>query len=706
MKKRILSMALVIVILITMLPSFTISSFAYTSGDFEYDILDDGTAEITGYNGTATELEIPSILGGYTVTSIGHSAFEECYNLENVTISDGVTSIGSCAFCFCENLTSITIPDSVISIGINVFYLCSALTSITVDSNNQYYSSDEYGALFNKEKTELVQYPIGNSRTSYTIPKDVKIIGYRSFCNCISIKNITIPNGVTTIGEQAFDGVSLESIVIPNSVTLIKYQSFICSLRDLYFTGTADDWVKIGIEGFAANPMWCAKNVYFNGELVTEVVLSDKTTCVDNLSFLHCKSLTSVTIPYSVTSISEAAFGSCSALTSINVDPNNQYYSSDEYGVLFNKEKTELVQYPIGSSRKSYTIPDGVTRIDEYAFQDCTSLTNITIPDSVTTIGGWTSYGAFYGCTSLTDVYYKGTQSQWDAIQIGDSNYCLTDATIHYNSCQEHVYGDWITTVAPTCEGEGSATRICSVCGNEEYNTIDPIEHDFIDRTCRNCGFTYDLPDILRNGWIEENGKWAYYEDDFKVTNVWKSDSKGWCYLGADGYCVTNTWKADSKGWCYLDANGRMVCNNWVYDGGKWYFMDSNGYMVSNTWKKDSKGWCYLGSSGAMLTNSWVKDSVGWCYVGANGYCVTNKWIKDSKGWCYLNSNGRMVYNMWVKDSKGWCYVGSSGYMVYNQWVKDGNNWYYIDANGYMVTGTKVINGKTYKFNSSGVWIE
>ena len=228
------------------------------------------------------------------------------------------------------------------------------------------------------------------------------------------------------------------------------------------------------------------------------------------------------------------------------------------------------------------------------------------------------------------------------------------------------------------------------------------------------------------NGWVLEDGKWAYYENGIKATNKWIMDSVGWCYVGADGYCVTNCWKADSKGWCYLDANGRMVYNNWVKDNGKWYFIDSNGYMVSNCWKKDSTGWCYLGSSGAMLTNAWVKDSVGWCYVGADGYCVTNKWVKDSVGWCYLDANGRMATNKWIKDSVGWCYVGANGYcvtndwvkdskgwcyldangrMVYNNWVKDGGKWYYLDANGYMVTGTKVINGKTYKFASNGVWL-
>ncbi len=166
-----------------------------------------------------------------------------------------------------------------------------------------------------------------------------------------------------------------------------------------------------------------------------------------------------------------------------------------------------------------------------------------------------------------------------------------------------------------------------------------------------------------KNGWVKENGIWFFYENNEKVTNTWKKDSKGWCYLGKDGAMVTNKWVKDSKGWCYVGEDG---------------------YCVKNTWKKDSKGWCYLGSDGRMVTNKWVKDSKGWCYVGEDGYCVTNTWQKDSKGWCYLGSDGRMV----VSD-----------------WVKDGGKWYYLNSKGYMVTGTVKIDGTYHKFKSNGVWI-
>ena|GEM_PF-4919156 len=151
----------------------------------------------------------------------------------------------------------------------------------------------------------------------------------------------------------------------------------------------------------------------------------------------------------------------------------------------------------------------------------------------------------------------------------------------------------------------------------------------------------YEIYSTL-NGWVKEDGKWAFYKNGTKLVNKWIKDSVSWCYVGSDGYCVTNKWV------------------------------------------KDSVGWCYLGSDGRMVTNRWVKDSVGWCYVGSDGYCVTNDWQKDSKGWCYLGADGRMVTSKWIKDN---------------------GNWYYLDSNGYMVTGTKVIDGKTYTFKSNGVWV-
>ncbi len=315
--RKLLAIILSLVMIFTALPLTAVTSFAVTSGDFEYEILDDGTAVITGYTGTATELTIPSEIDGYTVTSIGEWAFEEYTSLESITIPDIVTSIGNGAFCG-----------------------CTSLTSINVNTGNENYVSVD-GVLFNKDKTELICYPAGKEATTYAIPDSVISIGNWAFEDCTSLESITIGNSVTSIGNSAFGYcTSLKSITIPDSVTSI-------------------DWH----------------------------------------AFEACELLESITIPDSVTYIGDNAFYKCTSLTSINVNAGNENYASVD-GVLFNKDKTELICYPEGKEATAYAIPDGVTSIDDGAFKNCTLLESITIPDSVTSIGS----KAFSKCTSLESI--------------------------------------------------------------------------------------------------------------------------------------------------------------------------------------------------------------------------------------------------------------------------------------------------------------
>ena len=126
-------------------------------------------------------------------------------------------------------------------------------------------------------------------------------------------------------------------------------------------------------------------------------------TSISNTAFSGCSALASVTIPNSVTRIGRDAFAMCSSLTGIKVESGNIYYTS-ENGVLFNKDKTVIVCFPAGKSERTYTIPDGIIKIEYGAFSGCTSLTSVTIPNSVTGIGGQ----AFYSCTNLTSMIIIG----------------------------------------------------------------------------------------------------------------------------------------------------------------------------------------------------------------------------------------------------------------------------------------------------------
>ncbi len=252
---------------------------------------------------------------------------------------------------------------------------------------------------------------------SVTIPASITTIGDSAFEYCIGLTSVNIPDSVTAIGEHVFHGcTSLTSITIPDSVTVI------------------DEWAFYGCTGLTS--ITIPDSVTAIGEYAFDsctglisVTIPASVTTIGSGAFYYCTGLTSVSISASVTTIGAWAFVECNGLTSIEVDRANPSYTSVG-GVLFDKEITELIQYPANKADTEYTIPSGVTTIGWDAFYGCESLTSVTIPDSVTVIGEW----AFYGCDYLTDVYYSGSEEEWNVISISDKNDCLTNATIHYSS--------------------------------------------------------------------------------------------------------------------------------------------------------------------------------------------------------------------------------------------------------------------------------
>jgi len=490
------------------------------------------------------------------VTSIGTAAFDYCTSLISVTIPDSVTSIGDGAFSNCKSLTSVAIPDSVTSIGDSAFSYCTSLTSVTIPDS---VTSIGYNAFGSCESLTSVTIPdsvtsIGDfafsyceSLTSVTIPDSVTLIDNYAFYYCTSLTSVTIPDGVTSIGDNAFyDCTSLTSVTIPNSVTSIGDDAFRgCS--SLTSVTIPDSVTSIGERAFSE----CTS--------LTSVTIPDSVTSIGEQAFYYCRSLTSVTIPDSVTSIGDGAFASCTSLTGIWVAEGSSHYASDAFGVLFNKDKTTLVQCP-GAFSGSYAIPDSVTSIGKRAFSECTSLTSVTIPDSVTSIGkqafdyctSLTSvtipdsvtsidWDAFYYCTSLTDVYYAGSEAQWKAISISSNgNDDLLTANIHYNYVSHtHSYKDVVT--APTCTEKGYTTHTCS-CGDSYVDTyVDALGHAWDEGkvtkpateaetgvktfTCTRCGETR-TETIPATGVVD-------------VTEMFTDVSHSWADDGIQ-YCVTH----------------------------------------------------------------------------------------------------------------------------------------------------------------------
>ena len=339
-----------------------------------------------------------------SVTSIESCAFYDCSRLESVTIGNSVTSIGSYAFSGCNSLASVTIGNGVTLIGGSAFSDCSSLTSVNylgtinqwaeIDFNNydanplsyahNLYINNQLVTTANlTTATKISDYAFSgcSSLKSITIPDSVTSIGYSAFRDCSSLTSVTIPSSVASIGGAAFrDCSSLTSVTIPNSVT------------------------SIGGEAFSG----CSS--------LTSVTIPDSVTSIGYSAFSGCSSLTSVTIGNGVTSIGNSAFEGCNRLASVTIGNSATSIGNSAFE---------------GCNRlASVTIGNSATSIGRRAFGDCSSLTSVTIPDSVTVI----SESAFDGCSSLKNIYYKGTAAQWDKISIDSYNDYLIFADRYYYS--------------------------------------------------------------------------------------------------------------------------------------------------------------------------------------------------------------------------------------------------------------------------------
>lgn len=305
---------------------------------FEFTVTD-GAATLTRYTGSAAEVEIPERYESYDVVGVDARAF---YN--------------------CTNLKSVHLPAGVVAIGDEAFALCPSLTTFGVDEDNAVFTAQD-GVLFSKDMTTLVRYPEGKEG-AYIVPNGVTTIGQQAFSRCDGLTAVTLPDTLTTVQAAAFyDCNGLTAITFPDGVTTIGATA-LCRCTSL-----------------------------------TEITLSAGLTKLETGLFSDCTALKTLTIPTGVTEVASAAFWNCTALYSFEVAEENTALTAQE-GVLYNKDVTQLIRYPAGKTGETYTLPDTVTELAEEAFSYNAHLKSIRLPGRLQEVAA----SAFYLCSSLETV--------------------------------------------------------------------------------------------------------------------------------------------------------------------------------------------------------------------------------------------------------------------------------------------------------------
>lgn len=421
-------------------------------------------AVITGYKGIDNDLVIPDSIDNAVVTAISMYAFSGHSDFASITIPSTIQSIGEGAFFECNGLKKV--------------YVSSIEDWCKIDFS---YSDSDADADANPLSIGADLYVDNKLVTDVTIPDGVKSIGKYAFYGYSSLKSISFPSSIRSIGESAF---------------------FDCPNLDEVYATNIEDWCKIKFEDTFSNPINYGSKIYIDGELATDITIPKGITKICDYAFVNCDTITNVVIPNSVISIGDSAFNCCSNLKNISIPNSVVNIGKGAFSSCFNLEKVE--------------IPDGIKIIKDYTFTSCEKLNTIIIPQSVKKIG----YLAFDSDRNLSNVLFKGSKSQWNSIDFTDGNTNLVESVIHYDV-------KFVEKKAPTCVNKGYDLYSCSECSDGvKINYTDPLGHNVVSGICERCGKSEEDCVESAHPYSDDSDKsWTIYKKNATRIAVVFSDS-------------------------------------------------------------------------------------------------------------------------------------------------------------------------------------
>ncbi len=439
--KKLFSVFMIICLAISFIPRYNISARAVSN--FEYD---DKTKTLTIHSDASYDKALWAEYGekaeklviSENVTSLEGVELSFCTNISEIVVeknnenyvtdSQGLLlGDDGTVLVMCADAKTIKIPATVTEITKGAFASCTSLESIDVDDDNTEFFSDEFGVLYNKDKTMLIRYPDESERESYIIPETVVVIWDSAFEDSDNLTSMIIPDSVVTIGESAFEDCDgIVTLKLSNNLATIGAYAFL-DCTEITELIVPDSVTELG-EGAFEDCAGLVTVLIGNGlEIISEsafedcdeivnLTLGNNIVVIDDYAFYDCHKLTHLVIPDSVVKIGEGAFEDIMNLKSVTFGKSVQVIGECAFEDCDNL--------------KEIILPECVVTIGERAFYDCYSLESIVIGKNVSSVGAF----AFSGCYKLLNFYFTGSQSEWNKVPKEIRDFVtVMQSTVYYN---------------------------------------------------------------------------------------------------------------------------------------------------------------------------------------------------------------------------------------------------------------------------------